>query len=192
MCVMRETAAPRYIPGFYTGAADLAAVSWDSQTEARDECFMAEEAGRSYTYGSGRGERTYVSVAFLPWVLDVASRLYVSGLGDRYNVCFLNRYEDERRHLGWHADDSDGMDQDHPIAVVSFGEAREIWWRPRGAAGAAVQRRLLEDRSAFVMPAGFQRTHEHRIPKGGRKMSERVSLTFRHFAPHRRGLVTVP
>ena len=39
--------------------------------------------------------------------------------GVAYNVCFLNRYDDQRNHLGWHADDSPEMDHDHPIAVVS-------------------------------------------------------------------------
>jgi len=181
MCTERSADSPRYVPNFYKGPVDLSQVSWDSRTETRDECFMAMEPGLRYTYGEGRGERTYVSVPFAPWVLNVIGHLLVSGLGDRYNVCFLNRYVDERRHLGWHSDDSPEMDPDHPIAVVSLGQAREIWWRELGAGVGATRRQLLENGSAFVMPGGFQRTHEHRIPKGGHKMSERVSLTFRRF-----------
>ena len=77
------------------------------------------------------------------------------------------------------------MDHDHPIAVVSFGQAREIWWKPQKDTGPvpADQRQLLAHGSLFMMPAGMQRTHFHKIPKGGRKMEPRVSLTFRHYIP---------
>lgn len=36
--------------------------SWLRVTPARYECFMSEGGGVSYTYGSGRGERTYTSI----------------------------------------------------------------------------------------------------------------------------------
>ncbi len=37
----------------------------------------------------------------------------------------------------------------------------------------------LGDGSLFVMPAGMQNTHKHKIPKGDRKMDARISLTYR-------------
>ena len=172
--------------------ADLASVPWGTFTEARQECFMALTP-TSYTYGSGRGVRTYESIPFLPWVEAIRQHLNTSplihdGLGfavkaRQYNVCFLNRYEDAGQHLGWHADDSPGMNHEHPIAVVSFGQAREIWWKPQSATGPipGEQKQLLEHGSIFVMPVGFQRAYFHKIPKGDRKMEPRVSLTFRHY-----------
>jgi alkylated DNA repair dioxygenase AlkB len=152
-------------------------VPWVCRTTARRECFMALTPS-SYTYGTGTGVRTYESIEMAPGVLDV-----MASLDDGYNVCFLNRYDNEQDALGWHSDDSDGTDLEYPIAVVSIGEPREIWWRERGTAGIVPPecRRLLESGSLFVMPAGFQRDHEHRIPKGGRSMSRRVSLTFRRY-----------
>jgi hypothetical protein len=184
---------PTYTPDYVDASdSDLASVPWGTYTEARQECFMAPSTV-TYTYGSGRGIRTYTSIDFLPWVERIRSHLnatplFRDGLGieiktRKYNVCFLNRYQDASQHLGWHADDSPGMDHLHPIAVVSFGQAREIWWRRKGHKGEIPmeQKQLLAHGSLLVMPAGFQLEYEHRIPKGDRKMEPRVSLTFRHY-----------
>lgn len=169
---------PEYTPDAFALTLDVTAdVPWLSRTSARRECFMALKPS-SYTYGSGGGVRTYESIEMAPWVFDV-----MMALGGSYNVCFLNRYDVERDALGWHADDSDGTDLEHPIAVVSIGEPREIWWRRKGEPGIVPldQRQLLDSGSLFVMPAGFQSLYEHRIPKGSRPMGPRVSLTFRRY-----------
>jgi alkylated DNA repair dioxygenase AlkB len=169
---------PIYIAGKFALTLDVTDdVPWLTRTSARRECFMALTPS-SYTYGSGTGIRTYESVEMAPWVRDVMAEL-----GEDYNVCFLNRYDSEGDALGWHSDDSDGTDLTHPIAVISIGEPREIWWRKRGTPGIvpAECRRLLESGSLFVMPAGFQKDNEHRIPKGSRAMGRRVSLTFRRY-----------
>lgn len=156
-------------------------IPWVSATESRYECFMAHGGPMTYTYGVGKGERTYASVPPTPFISAVFDTF--QELGYDFNVCFLNRYDSEKQALGWHSDDSPGMSHDHPIAVVSYGQPREIWWREIGQKGVipAEQRRLLENGSVFIMPAGFQRTHQHRIPKGDRDMGLRISLTLRHY-----------
>lgn len=167
---------PTYIPDKFGLTLDATTtVPWVERTSARRECFMALTPSE-YTYGSGRGVRTYCSTTMMGWVVDVMREL-----GEGYNVCFLNRYDNERDALGWHTDDSGGTDLDHPIAVVSIGAPREIWWRSKGETGAVPpeQRQMLGSGSLFIMPAGFQRTHEHRIPKGSCAVGRRVSLTFR-------------
>jgi alkylated DNA repair dioxygenase AlkB len=171
----------------------LNSTPWIQVTDARLECFMSAST-ETYTYGEGRGVRTYTPVPYSPIVADIQRQLNRDDIGDcdygkippyEYNVCFLNRYDNASMQLGWHSDDSPGMDHDHPIAVVSFGQAREIWWREKTQTGVipADQRQLLEHGSIFVMPAGFQRTHQHRIPKGDRAMGTRISLTYRHYVP---------
>ena len=173
---------PEYDPHYWDAVlVDLIAeTTWVSVTPSRHECFMSASA-ETYTYGSGPGARTYSPVPYTETVAEVQRRL--NRHGSRYNVCFLNRYDDEKQQLGWHADDSPGMNHDHPIAVVSFGQPREIWWRENGQKGVIPpeQRQLLASGSLFVMPPGFQRTHQHRIPKGDRAMTARVSLTFREY-----------
>ena len=171
----------------------LKSTPWIQVTDARLECFMSAST-ETYTYGEGRGVRTYTPVPYSPIVADIQRQLNRDDVGDcdygkippyEYNVCFLNRYDNASMQLGWHSDDSPGMDHDHPIAVVSFGEPREIWWREKGQTGVipADQRQLLEHGSIFVMPPGMQRTHQHRIPKGDRPMGTRISLTYRHYVP---------
>lgn len=174
---------PIYIPNFVIDVTEeeLNSVPWQELTEARQECFMAFGDIR-YTYGVGRGERTYKSIPLMVWVNDIMYKLN-SEFDCKYNICFLNQYKDEHQHLGYHADNSPSMDHNHPIAVVSFGQPREIWFRLNGHKGPlpSAQKQLLEDGSLFIMPAGFQKEYQHRIPKGGYKMKERSSLTFRRY-----------
>jgi alkylated DNA repair dioxygenase AlkB len=128
-------------------------------------------------------------VAYSTWVKDIQlslNKYMAARVGfNEYNVCFLNRYDDAHKQLGWHSDDSPGMLHEHPIAVVSFGEPRDIWWRPKDFKGVIPEewRQRLGNGSVFVMPPGFQLTHQHRIPKGDREMGCRVSLTFRRYVP---------
>lgn len=169
-------------------------LTWLEVTAARKEYFMSS-APRSYRYKTWDGEREYHSAPFTEPVrgLLAAMRLTtvllplesaVVGLQPLdFNVCFLNRYDTQHGHLGWHADDSPEMSHDHPIAVVSLGAEREIWWKPKAEKGETPpdRRRLLEHGSVFVMPAGFQREYLHRIPKCDRAVGTRISLTFRHY-----------
>lgn len=169
-----------------TVASLMEDIDWSRVTETRQEAFMSDPI-RSYTYGTGRGVRTYTSSLYQAPVFDLMLRVN-EFIEAEYgwtamNGCFLNRYDDEWQHLGWHADNFEGMDHDTCIAVLSFGQAREIWWRPFGAKGQVPQsqRKLLGHGSLFLMPPGMQYTHEHRIPKGGQAMEPRVSLTYRRF-----------
>jgi len=158
---------------------------WEQRVEARKECFMSDPI-RTYTYGKERGERTYTSVPYSSIVQQIITQVNLWTMGDTplsFNAVFLNRYENERQALGWHSDDSPGQDHNHPIIVFTAGQPREIWWRPIGYTGVIPQewKQLLEPGSLFVMPGGMQQTHQHRIPKGGRAMGTRISLTFRKF-----------
>lgn len=157
-------------------------LTWGEFTDARKEYFMAATP-MQYTYGVGKFARTYDSSEYHSVVSDIQNALNSTGLS--YNVCFLNRYDGRGNFLGWHADDSPGMSHEHPIAVVSYGAEREIWWKPQSQKGEipADQRQLLGHGSLFVMPAGFQKTHFHRIPKGDRDVGTRISLTFRRYEP---------
>jgi len=101
-------------------------LEWLTKRTARHEYFMSLTP-RTYSYGNrGTGDETYASKPFEPWTLTLMGKLN-DLLGTRFNVCFLNKYDDEHQHLGWHADDFPGMISEEPIAVVSFGAEREIW-----------------------------------------------------------------
>lgn len=128
---------PLYLPDLCDPDGDTCEVidsdtPWLREAETRSECFMSPLAPLSYTYGTGRGVRTYTSVPMTPIVTAlmpyVNLKLAEHDMGP-VNVCFLNKYEGERQHLGWHSDNHPGTDHTRPIVSVSFGHPREIWWR---------------------------------------------------------------
>lgn len=169
--------------------AELMELPWLEVTEARKEYFMSD-APRFYTYGKPPNDRTYQSADYSLAVRRIQMALNLSRVTGMlgiagFNICFLNRYDTQKHQLGWHADDSPTMDHDHPIAVVSFGAEREIWWKHKDAKGEVPdsQRLKLEHGSLFIMPPGFQRHYFHRIPKADRPVGVRVSLTFRRYLP---------
>lgn len=107
-------------------ALEVLNLPWITKRTARHEYFMSDHLV-SYTYGNrGTGNEEYVSKEFTPEVKKLMTILN-DDLGTEFNACFLNKYDDQHQHLGWHADDFNGMRQDQPIAVVTFGAEREIW-----------------------------------------------------------------
>lgn len=152
---------------------------WETRTEARKECFF-NDRGTSYTYGSGMGERTYTPALDhdMPDLVRFSKWLVEDHFGHPFEACFINGYLNERQALGWHADDSELIDHTKPIVVISFGVERQIWVRPFPVDGE-VKKFDLPTGSMFVMPAGMQQTHQHRIPKHHAACGERISLTFR-------------
>lgn len=147
------------------------------ETAPRKEYYV-NNYGLPYTYGSGKFAREYASQETHYGIELVRSNLKAA-LGVDFDVVFLNMYEHERHHLGWHADDSPEMSDDHPIVTVSLGAEREIWFKKIGE--DEVDRLMLHHGSACVMLPGVQDTHLHRIPKCDRVCGPRVSLTFRVF-----------
>ncbi len=185
---MEEKYGALYSPGYIDAAeienyrAHLLGLEWETKRAARHEYFMSD-VDLSYSYG-GTGPETpvYTSRPVTKEVQGIMDRLN-SDLSAAFNGCFLNKYDDQHQHLGWHADDFAGMREDQPIAVISFGAEREIWVKLQGDSGKVPdeQRILLKEGSIFVMPIGYQATHFHRIPKHDRPCGWRISLTFRSF-----------
>jgi len=171
---------PIYIKGYFEGGQIdklIKEIDWVNVQQARGECFMSE-VSRQYQYIENGP--IYNSIEMHPLVKLIMEKINEE-FGYGLDVCFLNYYVDNTKALGWHADDSQPINQNEPIAVVSFGQEREIWWKPNDFKGAIPLewRQLLGDGSLFVMPAGFQDINKHRIPKGDRKMGPRISLTYR-------------
>jgi alkylated DNA repair dioxygenase AlkB len=197
--------------------AELLSLNWETKRTARHEYFMADKE-TNYSYGRQDDGITYTSKPWSPKV-ESLKNLYLScdslPLRDNLkligcNGCFLNKYDDQHQHLGWHADDFEGMDPAAPIAVMSFGAEREIWIKPKqedcptcnwtgrgfgncGEHGCVNGKRpvrgvvppedryLLQRGSLFIMPPGFQEVMLHRIPKHPQPCGWRISLTFRKF-----------
>jgi alkylated DNA repair dioxygenase AlkB len=195
-----------YIPFPYRGTHGNPAVDhnfrthllelpWLTKKTARHEYFMSLKP-REYSYGNrGLGSESYQSNPFTSMVKTMMECLNEQ-FDVEMNVCFLNKYDDDHQHLGWHADQFQGMREDQPIIVVSYGAEREIWLKdkrgflcneegftksPLGGKQPQDQRVKLEEGSLFIMPPGYQDAYLHRIPKHDRPCGWRISLTFRSF-----------
>jgi alkylated DNA repair dioxygenase AlkB len=174
-------------------------LSWERRSDAPRREYWVNSLGRSYTYGHGAGERTY-EPKDTHEVIEKVTDALEARLGFRYEGCFLNGYESERDALGWHADDDPGIDHAFPIAVVSlYGEGaknnlRSILIKEKPVKGetttisaeemktkllSPIDSYTLADGSLFLMDAGMQSTHVHKIPKAGFVARPRISLTFR-------------
>lgn len=182
------TYSPGFVPGDHVDRI-WDTMPWENREGApRYEAWMNDYA-LPYTYGHGEHARTYEAMPAWHPMVDALRDWINFVLDARFDCCFVNGYAHGRQHLGWHADDSPEMDMDHPIAVVSFGAEREIWFRPKLAPGFnrsqnvtdwGLEKQLLGNGSMLVMHAGMQREWQHRIPKSPvADCGRRVSLTFR-------------
>lgn len=179
----------RYYPEFVaTPDAALAALrddlAWERRSDAPRCEYYCNDVAAPYVYGRGRGRRLYEPRPYHPAILAIRTALEALS-GAKFEVCFLNRYLDQSDHLGWHADDSPEMDDARPIASVSLGVCREIWFRLSGTNVADhpgnIEKLKLGHGSLCLMLPGMQGYWQHRIPKASFRCGERISLTFRGY-----------
>ena len=154
-------------------------LAWERRDGAPRREYYCNDVAVPYTYGHGRGVRTYNPSAWTPEILGIKNDVE-KAFGCVMEVCFLNGYEDARDHLGWHSDNSVEMDDSRPIAIVTLGSERDILFAPLTNL-VDVTRVRLESGSLCVMAPGMQDTHAHKIPKAGFLCGPRISLTFRGF-----------
>lgn len=144
--------------------------------------FYCNDTPAPYTYGTGDFARTYEPK---PWPdVLLAIRTLLEDLYEcTFDVCFANRYDGPRDHLGWHSDDSPEMDPARPIVTVSFGATRDIRFARIGAPKASYETLTLTPGSIAVMHPGMQQEWRHMIPKSGHQCGPRISLTYRGYLP---------
>jgi alkylated DNA repair dioxygenase AlkB len=122
-----------YLPHFVEDHEKVFDVLWSELGWVEDfgaprKEYYCNDIKLPYTYGSGNGVRTYEVQNWHPAILDIRKKLE-EWTGTVFEVCFANGYRDNRDHLGYHADDSPEMDDSRPIAIVSLGARREIYFR---------------------------------------------------------------
>ncbi len=153
-------------------------LAWERRSDAPRCEYYCNDTPNPYTYGRGRGQRVYLPQPY-HWVILEIRQALETLTGRVFDVCFLNRYLNQRDHLGWHADDSPEMDDARPIATVSLGVERDIMFREN--ATQYVETLRLGHGSACLMAPGMQDTWQHKIPKASFQCGERISLTFRGY-----------
>ncbi len=187
-----------YMPGFVDPATATMLLyslrdelQWIRHDKTPRSEYYASDSGQPYTYGTPPFHRTYQAQDWNVGLI-LLKQMAETAAGCKFDVVFLNRYHDQSDQLGWHADDSPEMDDARPIAIISLGVERDIWFRgndtvsrskPGFSAALGHTALTLEHGSLCLMHAGMQDTHQHRIPKAGFQCGERISLTFRGIAP---------
>lgn len=154
-------------------------LEWDRRGSTPRREYYCNDVNVPYTYGSGAGIRTYEPRPLHPVISQIKADCEFT-METKFEVVFLNGYENSRDHLGWHADDSPEMDDSRPICIVSLGAEREIWFRPQNDAND-VTKLVLQHGSLCIMEAGMQDTYYHRIPKAGFECGPRISITLRGY-----------
>ena len=173
-----------YIPNFIENPDEVfntlwAELPWVRMGSTPRFEYHTNDFNLDYTYGTGRGERTYPSQPCHPVITEIRAKLEAL-TGTKFEVCFANGYESQNDSLGWHADDSPEMCDARPIAIVSIGAERDIMFAPNENR-ADITRLKLQHGSLCLMLPGMQDTHVHRIPKAGFVCGKRVSLTYRGY-----------
>lgn len=162
-------------------------LQWVKHEDAPRQEYYCNDFPHPYTYGRERGRRTYEPQPYHPAIQEIRKSAEAFA-GTVFEVCFLNRYLNQKDQLGWHSDNSPEMDDARPIAIVSLGVEREIWFRPMSAplpdgilTSANVEKLKLGHGSLCLMRARMQDEWQHRIPKASFVCGERISLTFRGY-----------
>ena len=176
-----------YTPNFISNPNEaLQSLQNDLDWERRDttpRCeYYVNDFNKPYIYGSGRGIREYQSRPAHSVISNIRNKIE-SITNSKFEVCFLNRYLNQSDQLGWHSDNSPEMDDERPIAIVSLGIEREIWFRPIGSdnSSSEIEKLKLENGSLCLMLPSMQDSWQHRIPKASFFCGERISLTYRGF-----------
>ncbi|WNJ19496.1 alpha-ketoglutarate-dependent dioxygenase AlkB [Pontibacter sp. G13] len=146
----------------------LHSVNWDERMRARKTASF----GVPYNYS----QITYPEAPFPPGIKFMLDQLEET-LGFRPNNCLINYYLDGKSTMGWHSDQTDILEVDTGVAIISLGATRTLRFRKIS------DKDLKHD---YPLPAGSmiymtqeaQEIWQHAIPKAD-VQDGRMSLTFR-------------
>jgi alkylated DNA repair dioxygenase AlkB len=93
------------------------------------------------------------------------------------NNCLLNYYVDGKSKMGYHSDQTDILEPNTGIAIVSIGEARVLKFRNIEFPDQFLSYELTSG-SLVYMTQEIQKYWQHSIPKSDTE-NGRISLTFR-------------
>ena len=130
--------------------------------------------GVPYNYAQLRYPAVPMHAALLPVVVKLSKLV-----GIEFNNCLLNFYQSGENTMGFHADDTSGLQADTGVAIVSLGSARNITYRSKLIPTVRHAFNLTPG-SLLYMDSAVQETWVHAIRKQ-RDVGPRISLTWRAF-----------
>ena len=103
-------------------------------------------------------------------------------VGQTFNSCLANLYENGTQAVGWHSDDEPSLlspTQQVVIASLSFGASRKFCFKHKSTQEKV--QLLLQSGQLIVMRGKTQRYWKHALMKSMKVTEPRVNLTFRYF-----------
>jgi alkylated DNA repair dioxygenase AlkB len=147
----------------------MADIVWDERMKNRKTASF----GKAYNYS----QMTYPEQPMLLALLSLIPR--IKGiLGFEPNNCLINYYPNGNSRMGWHADETESMQEGTGVVIISLGAERELHFRRIEDKN---DRKLfsLKAGSLFYMNQEVQSLWQHSIPKATDLDQARLSLTFR-------------
>ena len=145
-------------------------VTWDTSMSAR----LTASFGVPYNYA----QMVYPARPMPPALTPVIAQLR-EALGITFNNCLLNYYKTGQNKLGFHADETNNLQPETGIAIVSVGSPRKITFRSRNNK-AIWTAYTLQPGSMLYMGIDVQHQWVHAIKKQ-KGVGPRISLTWRAF-----------
>lgn len=145
----------------------LAEVTWDESMRARKTASF----GLPYDYS----QMSYAA-SDMPPCLDEVIGCLKARLSITFNNCLLNYYETGQNTMGFHADETNGLQPGTGVAIVSLGSERTITFRSTDQT-CLVDYQLLPG-SMLYMDDNVQQNWTHAIRKQ-KEAGPRISLTWR-------------
>lgn len=146
----------------------VANVTWDERMTARKTASF----GKAYNYS----QIEYPYQEFLPELQNIIQNLKPV-IGFEANNCLINYYLDGKSKMGYHSDQTDILEKNTGIAIVSVGETRTLKFRNIQNPEEFVSYELTPG-SLIYMTQEIQDFWQHAIPKSNTEKG-RISLTFR-------------
>ncbi len=143
-------------------------VEWDERMTAR----KTASYGVAYNYS----QMSYPFQVMLPELSTICSNL-TAVLGFEPNNCLINYYPDGKSKMGFHSDQTDILEKNTGIAIISLGQTRTLKFRSIQNHDVTFDQELTSG-SLFYMTQDIQKEWEHAIPKADVE-SGRMSLTLR-------------
>jgi alkylated DNA repair dioxygenase AlkB len=104
--------------------------------------------------------------------------------GRTINYASVLGYRDERDHINFHQHPEDRVETDMSVYVLSLGHDRDLVLRPVGCKDKDQYVTIVpEHGSLYVLPSGYNVTHEHAIPDSKYPCGLRISINCKCEAP---------
>lgn len=125
-----------------------------------------------------------LSLAAAPDEVRSTAAMLTEFAGKAVNYLSFIAYLNERDHMKFHQHAEDRSHADQSVWVLSLGEVRAVTIRPVGCTDARKYETIYPAHgSLYILPSGYNTTHEHAILDSKTPCGVRVGINCKHVEP---------